>query len=533
MLPRIITHSLLVLMSLTLLASCGSSGGSSDNSQENQAEAAEEEVLPEEETAEPEVEPVQTAVDIELRALIDAQGLTGNPELGRTIPNINDPLPQLGKLLFFSKSLGGDIDSACVTCHHPVFGGADQLSLSVGVGALNDEVLGEGREHIGGLPLVPRNAPTVFNVALYDASLFWDSRVESLGKEAGSNGASSGIRTPDTAFGVADIGAGENLVTAQARFPVTSIEEMKGEVFENGSSNDDIRGHLAARIGDYGIGANELLSNAWLFEFQQAFSSSPPAETLVTFDNIVQAIGEYERSMLFVDNPWNEYVNGNVDALSDDQKAGAILFFTSIDNGGGGCSACHSGDRFTDEQHHLIGFPQIGVGKGDGTVGSDDFGRERETGDTDDRYRFRTPSLLNVTMTAPYGHSGSYESLNDVLAHYNNPQGSVNNYFDDEEWCELDQFENMPNCENLYPNAEANTDLAINKLQQERQQNTTLFENINLNGQERQQVVAFLNALTDPCIEDRDCLEPWIPDPTTNGPDGNQLNAIDENNNLL
>lgn len=504
-----------------LLTACGGGGGgdAADNNANNAAAANA-------------VANAADDTDTELRALINDQGLTGDPSTGRTLPSINDSLPQLGKILFFSKSLGGDFDAACVTCHHPVLGGADDLSLPIGVGATNPDQLGVGRVHTGGVPLVPRNSPTVFNVGLNDDSMFWDSRIESLGKEDGSNGAASGIRTPDTALGVADVNAGANLVAAQARFPVTSEEEMKGTTFENGSSGDAIRAHLAARIGDYGVGAGELpVSSTWLSEFQTAFASTDSASTLITFDNIATAIAEYERSMVFVNNPWRDYVNGNDSALTENQKLGAILFFTSTNQGGGGCSSCHSGDFFSDGQHHTIAFPQIGPGKGDGT--NDDFGRERETSNQVDRYRFRTPSLLNVAVTAPYGHSGSYADLNAVLSHYNNPRGTVNNFFNNGGWCQLTQFGSITNCTSLYPDAEDNTDEALDKLRDEQQANTTLFDNINLNNQERQLVVQFLSALTDPCVEDRTCLSPWIADPTSSGPDGHQLNAISSGGGLL
>lgn len=472
----------------------------------------------------------QSATDTELRELIAQNNLTGDPTTNRTLPAITDPLAQLGMKLFFSKSLGGDMDSACVTCHHPVLGGGDDLVLPVGVGSVNEDLLGPGREMASGeLPPVPRNAPTVFNVGLWDSSLFHDSRVESLGKEPDANGAVSQIRTPDSAFGTADENAGANLAAAQARFPVTSAEEMKGHSFEAGGDNQAVRDHLAARIGDYGEGVDELTTNEWLAEFQQAMNSGDDAETLITFDNIANAIGEYERSMVFVDNPWKAYVEGDNTALTEQQKQGAILFLTSVDNGGGGCINCHSGDFFTDELHHTIGFPQIGPGKGDGN--NDDFGRERETGNSDDRYRFRTPSLLNVAVTGPYGHAGAYENLNDVVSHYNNPQGQVNDFFNDDELCDSDQFESINNCDidDLYPDARANTNLALDKLQDERNAGTSLFPPTNLNQQERQQLVAFLNALTDPCVEDRNCIGQWIPDINDDGPDGNQLNAVDEN----
>jgi len=54
-----------------------------------------------------------------LLSLVRAAGMTGDPSAGRTLPLIDDPKVQLGKKLFFTKGLGGNDDSACVTCHHP------------------------------------------------------------------------------------------------------------------------------------------------------------------------------------------------------------------------------------------------------------------------------------------------------------------------------------------------------------------------------------------------------------------------------
>jgi len=471
-----------------------------------------------------------TPLDLRLSTLIDQQNLNRHPQ--RDLPNIAEPLPQLGKKLFFTKGLGGEFDSACVTCHHPALGGGDNLSLPVGVDALSEDLLGPGRVHSSGLPPVPRNAPTVFNIGLWDRGLFHDSRVETLNFVPGSNGANGSIRTPDSTLNSADSNAGNNLTAAQARFPVTSAEEMRGEIFEQGNGNDAIRNHLAARIGNYGEGAGELGSNDWLTEFQQAYGSNDSAENLITFDNIANAIAEYERSMVFVNHPWQQYMDGDLNAMSEQAKQGAVLFFSHPEDGGAGCAGCHSGELFSDEQHHVVAFPQIGPGKGDGTFGDDDFGRERETGSATDRYRFRTASLRNSELPAPYGHTGSYETLRDVVRHYVNPARSVQDYFRRTEVCDLEQFENRNDCANLYPNALANSQAAVNKLQQEQNNRTSRLPRIRLNDTQVNQLVSFLQALTDECAADRNCLADWIPD-ADEAADQHQLNAIDDNGNTL
>ena len=470
-----------------------------------------------------------SALDQQVFDLIDQHGLTGDPTSHRNLPSINDSMAQLGKRLFFTKSLGGDQDTACVSCHHPALGGDDDIIFPIGVAANNPELIGVGRTN-GGLPLVPRNSPTIFNSGLWDSGLFWDSRIESLGKEADQNGGASGIRTPDTNLGISDPAAGNSLAAAQARFPVTDTNEMKGSSFESGSNNQNIRDHLAARIGNYGIGAGELTENQWLAAFQDAFGSQVVNADDITFDKIAHAIGEYERSMIFINNPWKHYIDGNINALTDQQKQGAILFLTPAAQGGGGCINCHSGDKFSDELHHTVAFPQFGPGKGDGN--NDDFGRERETADNNDRYRFRTPSLLNIEVTAPYGHAGTYQTLSQVLQHYNNPQGTVTNFFDNSDWCNTAQFNGAANCQNLYPDSRQNSQLALRKLGNERTNNTSLFPVTNLNNNQRLQIEAFLRSLTDPCVLDRNCLSPWIPQ-ESESLDNNQIHAIDQNGNQL
>lgn len=230
--------------------------------------------------------------------------------------------------------------------------------------------------------------------------------------------------------------------------------------------------------------------------------------------------------MVFVNNAWFNYINGDLDAISQQQKEGAILFYENTEDGGGGCANCHSGDLFSNERFAVVAFPQIGPGKGHDTTGDGDFGREGISGDRTDRFAFRTPSLLNVEVTAPYGHDGVYGTLDEVLNHYDNTTGTVRDFLDDEEWCDLAQFEAIANCVDLYPNASANSNAALDELDARRLAGTSLFENINFNNAEEDLVIAFLQALTDPCVLDEDCLAPWIADTASTGPDGNQLNAV-------
>jgi cytochrome c peroxidase len=470
----------------------------------------------------------QSALDRQLRALIAERGLTGNPLAGRDLPSIDEPLAQLGKRLFFTQSLGGQFDSSCASCHHPNLAGGDALVLPTGVDAEDPALLGPGRRQEFGTPgwdggpTVPRNSPTTFNSGLYDRSMFWDSRVESLGRTPGANGGDGlGIDTPDSqGFGIADPNAGDNLVMAQALFPVTSRDEMKGYYFEFGSWNDTIRNHLAARLGDYGIGRGEIVDQ-WLPYFRAAFDSIGTAEELVTYENIARALSEYERSQVFVDNAWFDYVRGDDFAISEAAKRGALAFYRDKDAGGAGCYECHAGDFFTDEEHYALAMPQVGRGKGDGHLnGPEDFGRLYETGAPEDRYAFRTPTLLNVETTGPWNHCGSYTSLEAVIYHHCQVQDAVANY----------DFNQLPPDIQTTHTIQVTND-ALAQVLANRATGVKTIEDVPVTPEGIADLVEFLKSLTDPCILDPQCMEPWVQ--RDHGFDEHLLEAHDENGDPL
>lgn len=456
-------------------------------------------------------DPASNFDDAQLLSLVAAAGLTGDPTTGRTLPAVTDAKAKLGKKLFFSKGLGGDDDSACVTCHHPSLGGGDNLSLSIGVGSETPDLLGPGRFHdmtaegYDGGPPVPRNAPTTFNIALWDQALFHDGRVESIGKTAGMNGDDgSGIRTPDSAFGSADPDAGSTLTSAQARFPITSPEEMRGFIFQAGNTNAELRTALEVKLTNSGWGPH--------------FAMAYPDAT-VTHQRIAEAIGEFERSQVFVDSPWKAYVEGDKTAISESAKRGATLFFSSIEDGGANCTSCHAGDFFTDEQFHVLATPQIGRGKGNGSSGNDDFGRFRESNVASDMYRFRTPTLLNVEVTGPWGHAGAYTTLENMVRHMLNPADAIANY----DFNQLDSNAGIQADDML-----VNTQLALDQLEANRTNNVSgVHQNVEFTQADVTDLVEFLKTLTDPCVKDRNCLAPWIPQGMGSGPDGLKLDAID------
>ena len=434
-----------------------------------------------------------SSIDNDIRLLINAHKLTGNAAKGVRVPSINSAKSQLGMKLFFSRTLGGDGSTACVSCHHPVLGGGDGLSLPIGVGSANPKIIGPNRRMKNNAKVtVPRNAPTIFNIALWKQHMFHDGRVKQLDDYS--------IMTPDVALNTADALSGDNLVQAQARFPITSMEEMRGEFLEK-EMNQTLRRSISDR-----------LKKNWEKSFRVAFDDfDSTANDLITEQNMSEAIADYERSQLFVNNPWKSYVEGNTQAISGQAKRGAQLFFTSQKNGGAGCATCHSGDFFSNEQFYNTAMPQIGEGKHkhEGDTDMDDQGCYLVTKKPDDKYRFRTPSLLNVEMTGPWGHSGSYTSLEAVTQHMLNPQQAAKNYQKQQVTQQGISFTKTAN--NIKTLLKSKIDVTPMP---------------NANQQHVEDLVAFMKTLTDPCIKSRECLSPWIPSKDSNDPDGKMLHGL-------
>ena len=160
-----------------------------------------------------------------------------------------------------------------------------------------------------------------------------------------------------------------------------------------------------------------------------------------------------------------------------------------------GCGGCHSGPFQTDHDFHAISMPQIGPGKGDQFEGyqdgRDDFGRERVSGNFADRLRFRTPSLRNVALSAPYGHSGAFAKLESAVRHHLDAVSSLDEY--DQKQVSLPGRSDLDAVDFVVmddPLRRANI-VAFNEL-----------EPATLRERELGQLMDFLHALTDPAALD-------------------------------
>ncbi|MDH5515898.1 MAG: cytochrome-c peroxidase [Gammaproteobacteria bacterium] len=328
----------------------------------------------------------------------------------------------LGKNLFFDKVLSGNLNISCATCHHALTDSGDGLALPVGEGGVG---LGISRNTGSGADLiherVPRNAPPVFNLgARHFNVMFHDGRIENDPSQP------SGFRNPagdDLPPGL------ENVLAVQAMFPVTSPAEMAGQPGENPQADAANTSMLAGPGGVWDLIARRLQDIPEYVElFMAAYPQTITQPADITYIHAANAIAAFEADAWRADNsPFDRFLRGKKKALSGTQQHGMRLFY-----GKAGCGECHTGKFMTDNRFHAIAMPQIGPGKGDNQTGYfdglDDFGRERVTGMPADRFRFRTPTLRNVALTAPYGHAGAYDSLAAVVQHHLDPVDSLYSY---------------------------------------------------------------------------------------------------------
>ncbi len=305
--------------------------------------------------------------------------------LNATDPADNPSTPQkieLGKMLFWDPVLSGEQDVACATCHHPNRGYADGIDLSIGVGGVG---LAENRT-LGHTGFVSRNAPTIINTAFNginqngnvnpdNAEMFWDNRASGLEE--------------------------------QALMPLHSFTEMRGNAFPENQTLPTI----VARLQN--IDGYQTL-------FNQAFGSNS-----ISAENVAKALAAFERSILANNSPFDQYMRGNDNALTQQQLRGMNEFVDV------GCNNCHNGPMFSDYELHVLG------------VRENNKLDEPDEGDGD--FAFRTPTLRNLAFTAPYMHNGEFNTLERVLDFYddNHDEAQNNNVNDNDLDDDLQDLDNL------------------------------------------------------------------------------------------
>ena len=283
------------------------------------------------------------------------------------VPEQNPQTPEkveLGKKLFFDRRLSGDGTMSCATCHDPDHGFSDGLDISLSYPTTRNW----------------RNSPTLMNVA-FQKYLFHDGRAKTL--------------------------------EDQALFPMMSAFEM--------NRNLDFVEEVIRSVPEY------------VDAFQRVFGGE------VTRERMAMAIAAFERTLVSRNTLLDRYLKGDKKALSDDAKKGLALFREK-----GKCAECHYGFSLSDDKFYALLVPENPEHQSDPRIAitrrfvakvyhfdeyrtlTEDPGRYLITKDKKDWKAFRTPTLLDISRTAPYMHNGIFPTLDDVIEFFDKGGGKGN-----------------------------------------------------------------------------------------------------------
>ncbi|MBC7712222.1 MAG: hypothetical protein H7177_02725 [Rhizobacter sp.] len=324
----------------------------------------------------------------------------------KTLPiNPNRPLIELGHQLFEEKKLSGNRTISCKTCHNPDTGTSDGLPLSQ-------------TENKKGI--LRRNAPALYNAGLASHNfMFWDGRIYYDPK-------TKIFTTPEELLNGENPKASEitsvltSALAAQALFPLVSRNEMMGNAGENeiADAPDTMRAwdKIIERLKNENPTGVDTESYAALFS--KAYPEISPDN--INIGHVGEAIAAFEREEFqSTGSPFQKYLRGDNGAMTREQKEGFAVFM-----GRGHCIQCHTGGELGEKNMFAsVASPQWGeaplvLDKGRGEI----------TGDEKRNFFFLVPSLLNINLTGPYMHNGAYQTLREVIDHYDYVSESLNNF---------------------------------------------------------------------------------------------------------
>ncbi len=211
-----------------------------------------------------------------------------------------------------------------------------------------------------GVEMLPgkRQAMSVFNMAWHSNEFFWDGRA--------------------------------HLLRDQSLLPIQDPLEMN-ETLDN----------VVAKLND---------SKMYRDQFTRAFGSDE-----ITAEKMSLAMEQFMLSIVSFDSKYDRFLAGEVE-LTESEERGRMLFETEYNPffpqfSGADCAHCHGGANFENDQYMNNGL--------DTDANITDIGREEVTGNPRDKAKFKVPSLRNIELTPPYMHDGRFQTLEEVIDHYN------------------------------------------------------------------------------------------------------------------
>jgi len=269
-----------------------------------------------------------------------------------------------------------------------------------------------GPEQIGNLPPVPvpLENPQTDQKILLGKRLYFDTRLS-------KDNTISCATCHDPARGWSDAGPTSKGINSQMggrRSPPVSNSAYSLLQFWDGrapSLEEQAKGPIQNPI-EMGNTHTEMLRTVndipgYVEEFQRVFGTGP-----ITVDQVAAAIASYERTVDTTDSPFDRFVRGDVSALTPLEKQGLEIF-----NGKGHCTACHWGGNLSDGRFHNLGVEPIDPAK-------PDSGRYVVTKNAADIGAFKTPTVRDASLRAPYLHTGKEKTLEDVVRLYDRGGGS-------------------------------------------------------------------------------------------------------------
>jgi cytochrome c peroxidase len=359
-------------------------------------------------------EPVFNSLDKELEDKLTASS-GGKGKDYYIMPEANDyaKIPQdpknpitsakvdLGRFLFHETGLGqnptknlGLQTYSCASCHHVKAGFQACVPQGIGEGGSGFGVQGEQRVILAGytakeIDVQPIRTPSALNIA-YQTNILWNGQ-----------------------FGGTHLNVG-----TQANWTKGTPKETNNLGFA-GVETQAIAGRDVHRLVLDRIFMSKFSTYQSIYE--RAYGKDSYLDDKELRLNGALAIAAYERTLLANQAPFQQWLKGNYNALTDTEKKGAVVFF-----GKGECATCHNGPSLANMEFHAIGMKDLKNGKmGNNIVSNvsdsnaEHKGRAGFTGKDEDMYKFKVPQLYNLKSSPFYGHGASFSSIENVIRYKN------------------------------------------------------------------------------------------------------------------
>jgi len=304
---------------------------------------------------------------------------------------------ELGKLLFHETGLAINPENeistgnfSCASCHFASAGFQAGRFQGIGEGGIGFGINGEGRIKGSLYPgsmidVQPIRSPSALNMA-YQQAILWNGQFGATGPNSGTEYA----WTEDTPKAVNSLG-----------YEGTEIQAIAG-----------------LKVHRMGADTAFMADKNYLEYFRKAFPNLTFPEECNN-ETMGLAIAAYERTLLPNRAPFQQWLKGDKNAMSDLQKEGAMIFF-----GKGECSTCHTGPAMSSMEFHAYGMKDLyqisELTFKTNSENTENMGRGGFTGNEEDMFKFKVPQLYNLKDSPFYGHGSSFRSIREVIEYKNN-----------------------------------------------------------------------------------------------------------------